>query len=59
MKNKTSTHQKEPVAKVSVSFPPELLQQIDREAAADHRSRSQWIALQLERLLVGEPEKDS
>lgn len=38
------------VAKVSISFPPELLERIDRKAAADRRPRSQWIALQLERM---------
>lgn len=38
-------------AKVSVSFPPQLLKWIDQEAAKDRRPRSQWIAIQLENLI--------
>ena len=42
----------EPVAKISVSFPSDLLERIDSLAAADRRPRSQWIAIQLERLIM-------
>lgn len=45
------------VAKISVSMPPDLLRKIDLRAAEDHRSRSQWIALQIERLME-EAEKE-
>jgi metal-responsive CopG/Arc/MetJ family transcriptional regulator len=31
------------MAKVMVSFPDELLKQVDREAKAHHRSRSEFI----------------
>ena len=48
----------EGAAKVSVSFPPGLLEKIDREAAKDRRPRSQWIALQLEKLFDDHPNKD-
>ena len=47
--------QAEGAAKVSVSFPPELLEKIDHEAAKDRRPRSQWIAMQLERLFAEDP----
>lgn len=42
----------EPVAKISVSFPSALLERIDALAAEDRRPRSQWIAIQLERLIM-------
>lgn len=52
---KQATAQPEGAAKVSISFPQELLERIDREAAADRRPRSQWIALQLEKLFADDP----
>ena len=43
--------QPEGSAKVSVSFPPELLKWINAAAKKDRRARSTWIAIQLEKLL--------
>jgi hypothetical protein len=40
---------------VSISFPPELLAEIDVMAKAERRSRSQWIVMTLEKRLVEEP----
>jgi hypothetical protein len=43
--------EKIPFQKVTFTIPADLLDKIDRAAAADRRSRSQWMALQLEAML--------
>lgn len=46
-----NSKQPEASAKISVSFPPDLLKWIEAEAKKDRRHRSTWIQIQLEDLL--------
>lgn len=46
-----SDDEKIPFPKVTFTIPASLLERIDGAASADKRSRSQWMALQLERIL--------
>lgn len=47
-----SDAEKVPFPKVTFTIPASLLEKIDNAAAADSRSRSQWMALQFERFLA-------
>ena len=38
------------VANATLSLPPDLLEWIDAQATTDRRTRSQWVALELEKL---------
>lgn len=49
-----SDDEKIPFPKVTFTIPASLLERIDGAASADKRSRSQWMALQLERILDAE-----
>ena len=44
--------------KVTFTIPTEMLAAIDQAAADDDRNRSQWIALQLKKMLKEPPDKE-